>query len=40
MLKKASSFVLASLKGSPYGKEYALPSRLLRPRWATFLNLL
>ncbi len=40
MLKKASSFVLASLKASTYGKEYASASRSLRPRWAAFLNIL
>ncbi len=40
MLKKASSFVLASLRGSTYGKEYASPLRSLWPRWATFLNIL
>jgi hypothetical protein len=27
MLKKSSSFVLTSLKGSTYGKEYASPLR-------------
>ncbi len=40
MLKKASSFVLASLRGSTYRKEYASPLHLLRPRWTTFLNIL
>jgi hypothetical protein len=40
MLKKASSFVLASLKASTYGKEYASASRSLRPRWVAFLNIL
>ena len=40
MLKKASSFVLASLKASTYGKEYASASRSLRPRWTAFLNIL
>jgi len=39
MLKKASSFVLASLKGATYW-EYASPFRSLRPRWKTFLNIL
>jgi hypothetical protein len=40
MLKKAASFVLASLRGSTYRKEYASPLRSLRPRWTTFLNIL
>jgi hypothetical protein len=40
MLKKASSFVLASLKASTYGKEYASASRSLRPRWTAFLTIL
>ncbi len=40
MLKKTSSFVLAALRGSTYGKKYASPLRLLRPRWAAFLNIL
>jgi hypothetical protein len=40
MLKKAASFVLASLEASTYGKEYASPSRSLRPRWTAFLNIL
>ncbi len=31
MLKKSASFVLASLRGSPYGTEYALPLCSLRP---------
>jgi len=39
MLKKAASFVLASLKGSTYW-EYASPFRSLRPRWTAFLNIL
>ena len=39
-LKKASSFVLASLKGSTYGKEYASPIRLVRPCRQAFLNIL
>ena len=40
MLKKAASFVLASLRGSTYHKEYASPLRSLRPRWTAFLNIL
>ena len=40
MLKKSASFVLASLRGSTYGKEYASPLRALRPRWTAFLNIL
>jgi putative membrane protein len=40
MLKKASSFVLASLKASTYGKEYASAFRSLRPRWQAFLTIL
>jgi len=40
MLKKAASFVLASLGASTYEKTYASAPRLLRPRWTTFLNIL
>jgi len=40
MLKKSASFVLASLEGSTYRKEYASPSRSLRPRWTAILNIL
>jgi hypothetical protein len=40
MLKKASSFVLASLNASTYRKEYASAFHSLRPRWAAFLNIL
>jgi len=40
MLKKFASFVLASLRGSTYGTEYASPLRSLRPRWTTFLTIL
>jgi len=40
MLKKTASYVLASLKGSTYGKEYASPSRSLRPCWTAFLTIL
>ncbi len=39
MFKKASSFVLASLKASTYAHVRLGPS-LLRPRWAAFLNIL
>ena len=38
LLKKSASFVLAELRGSTYGKEYASPLRLLRPRRTAFLN--
>jgi len=40
MLKKSSSFVLASLRGSPYGPKYDSPLRSLRPHWTAFLNTL
>jgi hypothetical protein len=40
MLKKSSSFVLTSLKGSTYGTEYASPLRSLRPCQKAFLNIL
>ena len=40
MLKKSASVVLASLRGSTYGTEYAAPLRLLRPCWTAFLNIL
>jgi len=40
MLKKTASFVLAALRGSPYGHKYASPPRLLRPRWTVFLTIL
>jgi hypothetical protein len=40
MLKNSASFVLASLRGSTYGREYASPLRSLRPRWTAFLNIL
>ncbi len=40
MLKKSSSVVLASLRGSTYGTEYASPLHSLRPRWKAFLNIL
>lgn len=38
LLKKPSSFVLTSLRGSTYGTGYASPLRSLRPRWKVFLN--
>jgi plastocyanin len=40
MLKKASSFVLASLGTSTYRKKYASVPRSLRPRWTAFLTIL
>jgi hypothetical protein len=40
VLKKSSSFILASLRSSTYSKEYASPLRSLRPRWTAFLNTL
>ena len=40
MLKKSSSYVLASLRGSTYHKEYASPLRSLWPCWKAFLNIL
>jgi hypothetical protein len=40
MLKKSASLVLASLRPSTYGKEYASALRSLRPRWTAFLNIL
>jgi hypothetical protein len=40
MLKTSASFVFAALRGSMYGKEYASPLRLLRPRWTAILNIL
>jgi hypothetical protein len=36
----SASFVLASLRGSTYNKEYASPLRPLRPRWTAILNIL
>ena len=35
----SASFVLASLRDSPYDKEYASPLRSLRPCWSAFLNI-
>ncbi len=40
MLKKSASGVLASLRGSTYGTEYASPLRSLRPCWTNFLSIL
>ena len=40
MLKKASSFVLTSLRGSTYSEGYDSPLRSLRPHWTAFLNIL
>jgi hypothetical protein len=40
MLKKPSGFVLASFRGSTYGKEYASPLHSLRPCWTAFLSIL
>ena len=40
MLKKAPSFVLASLRASTYRKGYAFRPFSLRPRWMAFLNIL
>jgi len=40
MLKKSSSFVLASLRDLTYEIKYASPLRSLRPCWKTFLNIL
>jgi len=37
-LKKFASGVLAALRGSTYGREYASSLRLLRPCWTAFLN--
>lgn len=38
LLKKFASGVLASLRGSIYGSEYAWPLRALWPCWTAFLN--
>jgi len=38
LLKKPASIVLASLRGSTYGKEYDSPLRSLRPCWTALLN--
>jgi YaiO family outer membrane protein len=40
MLKKSSSFVLASIRGSTHGTECASPLHSLRPCWPSFLNIL
>jgi hypothetical protein len=38
LLTKSASSVLAVLRGSTYGREYASLLRLLRPCWTAFLN--
>ena len=38
LLPKSASIVLASLRGSPYGRKYASPLRSLWPCWTAFLN--
>ena len=38
LLKKSASGVLASLRGSTYGSEYASPLRSLRSCWTAFLT--
>ena len=38
LLTKSASGVLAALRGSTYGGEYASPLRLLRPCWTAFVN--
>jgi hypothetical protein len=40
MLKKSTSGVLASLRGSTYGREYDSPLLSLRPYWTAFLSIL
>ena len=40
MLKKTSSFVLASFRPSTYPRGYASPLRSLRPCWTAFLSIL
>jgi hypothetical protein len=40
MLKKAAAYVLASLRGSTYKKEYASPLHSLRPCRTTFLSII
>jgi hypothetical protein len=40
VLKKSPSSVLASLRGSTYGTEYASPLLSLRPCWTVFLTTL
>ncbi len=39
MLEHPSSFVLASLRNSPYSPEYDAPLHSLRPRWMAFEHL-
>ena len=38
LLTKSTSGVLASLRGSTYGRAYDSPLRSLRPCWMAFLN--
>ncbi len=38
LLTKSASGVLATLRGSTYGREYDSPLRLLRSCWTAFLN--
>jgi hypothetical protein len=38
LLTKSARGVLATLRGSTYGREYDSPLRLLRPCWTAFLN--
>jgi len=40
MREKTASGVLASLRRSTYGPEYASPLRSLRPCWTAFLRIL
>ena len=40
MLKKSTSFVLASLRSSTYGTEYDSPLRSVRPQWTAILSIL
>lgn len=40
MLKKSADCVLAVLRGSTYGPEYASPLRVLRPCRTAILNIL
>jgi hypothetical protein len=39
-VKKSSNCVLALLRDSTYGAEYASPLRSLRPCWMAFFNIL
>jgi hypothetical protein len=38
LLTKPANGVLASLRGSTYGRKYASPLRSLQPCWTAFLN--